>query len=101
MNLPANRFNMLRKERLRLAVTKLAAQPTPLITAKTAQPINTLQLTTRSENCLKAECIDTIDDLLKWSRAELLKTPNLGRRSADEIEDALDRIDLHLRGARK
>lgn len=96
--LPFNRFNLLRLERLKRTVENLAKHaPSPI----QRRGIQALNLTTRSENCLKAESIDTIEDLLKWSRPELLKTPNLGRRSADEIEDALDKIGLQLRGARK
>ena len=52
-------------------------------------PISDICLTIRIENHLKALGIQTVGDLLKWSEVDLLKTPNLGRKSLDEIKDVL------------
>lgn len=94
----ANRFTLLRQERLRLMIAKLAAQPSRLTVITTAKPISALGLTTRAANCLKAESIDTIGQLLQWSRSGLNKIPNCGRRTVQEIEDALAVVGLHLKG---
>lgn len=51
--------------------------------------IRILELPTRSENCLKAESIDTIGDLAKKTENELLIIPNLGRKSLNEIKENL------------
>ena len=58
--------------------------------------IDDLLLTVRSAHCLKAENIETISQLLKWSANMLLKTPNLGRKSLDEIVMALRLRGLKL-----
>ena len=48
-----------------------------------------LELTVRSANCLKAENIYYIGDLIQRTEVELLKTPNLGKKSLTEIKDVL------------
>ena len=48
-----------------------------------------LELTVRSANCLKAEAIQYIGDLVQRTEVELLKTPNLGKKSLTEIKDVL------------
>lgn len=53
------------------------------------QSIDNLELTVRAANCLKAENIYYIGDLIQRTESELLKTPNLGRKSALEIKDLL------------
>ena len=53
------------------------------------QPVDDLELTVRSANCLKAENIYYIGDLIQRSETELLKTPNLGRKSLNEIKEVL------------
>lgn len=58
--------------------------------------INSLNLTVRSANCLKAENIQYIGDLVQKSEAELLKTPNLGKKSLTEIKNILSSMDLSL-----
>lgn len=60
------------------------------------RPIDELELTVRSANCLKAESIYYIGDLVQRTEVELLKTPNLGRKSLTEIKDALKRYNLEL-----
>jgi len=60
------------------------------------KPIDDLELTVRSANCLKAESIYYIGDLIQRTEVELLKTPNLGKKSLTEIKDALAKHSLSL-----
>ena len=60
------------------------------------RPVDELELTVRSANCLKAENIYYIGDLVQRSETELLKTPNLGKKSLTEIKDVLASKDLEL-----
>jgi len=60
------------------------------------RPVDDLELTVRSANCLKAENIYYIGDLIQRSETELLKTPNLGRKSLNEIKDVLASRGLTL-----
>ncbi|HEX7326527.1 MAG TPA: DNA-directed RNA polymerase subunit alpha [Rhodanobacteraceae bacterium] len=60
------------------------------------RPIDDLELTVRSANCLKAESIYYIGDLVQKTEVELLKTPNLGKKSLTEIKDVLDAKGLAL-----
>ncbi|MBU1666208.1 MAG: DNA-directed RNA polymerase subunit alpha [Gammaproteobacteria bacterium] len=60
------------------------------------RPVDELELTVRSANCLKAENIYYIGDLIQRSETELLKTPNLGRKSLNEIKDVLAARGLTL-----
>jgi DNA-directed RNA polymerase subunit alpha len=60
------------------------------------RPIDDLELTVRSANCLKAESILYIGDLVQRTEVELLKTPNLGKKSLTEIKDVLASHDLSL-----
>lgn len=53
------------------------------------RPVDELELTVRSANCLKAENINYIGDLIQRTEMELLKTPNLGKKSLTEIKDIL------------
>ena len=55
-----------------------------------------LELTVRSANCLKAENINYIGDLVLKTEVELLKTPNLGKKSLTEIKDVLAQHGLTL-----
>ena len=63
------------------------------------RPVDELELTVRSANCLKAENIYYIGDLIQRTENELLKTPNLGRKSLNEIKEVLASRGLTL-GAR-
>jgi DNA-directed RNA polymerase subunit alpha len=63
------------------------------------RPVDELELTVRSANCLKAENIYYIGDLIQRTETELLKTPNLGRKSLNEIKEVLAARGLTL-GAR-
>ena len=60
------------------------------------RPIDDLELTVRSANCLKAESIYYIGDLIQKTEVELLKTPNLGKKSLTEIKDVLAQRGLSL-----
>ena len=62
-----------------------ATQVDPLL----LRPVDDLELTVRSANCLKAENIYYIGDLIQRTENELLKTPNLGRKSLNEIKEVL------------
>ncbi len=60
------------------------------------RPVDDLELTVRSANCLKAENIYYIGDLIQRTENELLKTPNLGRKSLNEIKEVLATRGLTL-----
>lgn len=60
------------------------------------RPVDDLELTVRSANCLKAENINFIGDLVQKSENELLQTPNLGKKSLTEIKDVLASRSLAL-----
>ncbi|MCR5084732.1 MAG: DNA-directed RNA polymerase subunit alpha [Succinivibrionaceae bacterium] len=68
----------------------------PLIDPKLVCPVEDLELTVRSANCLKAEGIKYIGDLVQRTEVELLKTPNLGKKSLTEIKDVLAERGLSL-----
>jgi DNA-directed RNA polymerase subunit alpha len=67
-----------------------------LIDPKLLRPVDDLELTVRSANCLKAENIFYIGDLIQRTEVELLKTPNLGKKSLTEIKDVLASRGLSL-----
>ncbi len=69
-----------------------AVQVDPLL----LRPVDDLELTVRSANCLKAENIYYIGDLIQRTENELLKTPNLGRKSLNEIKEVLSARGLTL-----
>ena len=60
------------------------------------RPVDDLELTVRSANCVKAENIQYIGDLIQRTETELLKTPNLGRKSLNEIKEVLAARNLSL-----
>ena len=81
----------------------LAGTAMPIEYQKTVQvdplllrPVDDLELTVRSANCLKAENIYYIGDLIQRTENELLKTPNLGRKSLNEIKEVLAARGLTL-----
>jgi DNA-directed RNA polymerase subunit alpha len=76
-------------------VGRSAAQFDPAL----LRPVDELELTVRSANCLKAENIHYIGDLIQRTETELLRTPNLGRKSLNEIKEVLASRGLTL-GAR-
>lgn len=72
-----------------------AKGPTP-VDPILVRPVDDLELTVRSANCLKAENIYYIGDLIQRTETELLKTPNLGRKSLNEIKEVLASRGLTL-----
>ena len=72
------------------------ARGTPQIDPVLLRPVDDLELTVRSANCLKAENIYYIGDLIQRTENELLKTPNLGRKSLNEIKEVLAARGLTL-----
>ena len=71
-------------------------EPESLIDPILLRPVDDLELTVRSANCLKAENIYYIGDLIQRTEVELLKTPNLGKKSLTEIKDVLASYSLSL-----
>jgi DNA-directed RNA polymerase subunit alpha len=78
--------------------TELTTEATksPQVDPILLQPVDDLELTVRSANCLKAESIYYIGDLIQRTETELLKTPNLGRKSLNEIKEILASKGLTL-----
>jgi DNA-directed RNA polymerase subunit alpha len=74
------------------APVRTSVQVDPLL----MRPVDDLELTVRSANCLKAENIYYIGDLIQRTENELLKTPNLGRKSLNEIKEVLAARGLTL-----
>ncbi|MCC6833684.1 MAG: DNA-directed RNA polymerase subunit alpha [Cytophagales bacterium] len=68
----------------------------PIVDPILLRPVDDLELTVRSANCLKVENIFYIGDLIQRTEAELLRTPNLGRKSLNEIKEVLAARDLSL-----
>jgi len=58
--------------------------------------VDELELSVRSANCLKNDNIVYIGDLVQKSEAEMLRTPNFGRKSLNEIKEVLAQMGLHL-----
>ncbi len=80
---------------------EIIKKPKSLIEERKIDPkffkaINSLNLTVRSANCLKAENIHYIGDLIQKSEEELLKTPNFGKKSLAEIKNVLSTMNLSL-----
>lgn len=61
-------------------------------------PIRELELPIRAEHCLRYEDITTIERLVMCSEKRILKIPNMGKKSLNDIKDALARRGLHLKG---
>lgn len=78
------------KEESQTAVKEMEVDPILL------RPVDDLELTVRSANCLKAENIYYIGDLIQRTEVELLKTPNLGKKSLTEIKEVLAAHGLSL-----
>ena len=78
--------------RAQAAATEAADEVDPIL----LRPVDDLELTVRSANCLKAENIYYIGDLVQRTEVELLKTPNLGKKSLTEIKDVLASRGLSL-----
>jgi len=61
-----------------------------------AQPIDHLDLSVRSMNCLKSDDVFRVGDLVQRTEQEMLRTPNFGRKSLNEIKEVLEKMGLHL-----
>ena len=82
---------------LNITETPTEGQPrSPQVDPILLRPVDDLELTVRSANCLKAENIYYIGDLIQRTENELLKTPNLGRKSLNEIKEVLASRGLTL-----
>ena len=68
----------------------------PKVDPMLLRPVDDLELTPRSSNCLKAQSIHYIGDLIQYTENDLLRTPNLGRKSLNEIKDVLASRSLSL-----
>ncbi|WBF65511.1 MAG: DNA-directed RNA polymerase subunit alpha [Candidatus Kinetoplastibacterium crithidii] len=75
---------------------ELPSRNAPRIDPVLLKPVDELELTVRSANCLKAENVYYIGDLIQRTENDLLKTPNLGRKSLNEIKDVLASRGLTL-----
>ncbi len=83
-------FDEPQKEVATEAVTELAFNPALL------KKVDELELSVRSANCLKNDNIVYIGDLIQKTEAEMLRTPNFGRKSLNEIKEVLAAMGLHL-----
>ncbi|MCK9237649.1 MAG: DNA-directed RNA polymerase subunit alpha [Thiopseudomonas sp.] len=81
---------------LQAEVEQVEEQPEDEVDPVLLRPVDDLELTVRSANCLKAESIYYIGDLIQRTEVELLKTPNLGKKSLTEIKDVLAQRGLSL-----
>jgi DNA-directed RNA polymerase subunit alpha len=83
-------FEEPHKEQPQEQVTELAFNPALL------KKVDELELSVRSANCLKNDSIVYIGDLIQKTEAEMLRTPNFGRKSLNEIKEVLAAMGLHL-----
>ncbi|MHA1158805.1 MAG: DNA-directed RNA polymerase subunit alpha, partial [Alphaproteobacteria bacterium] len=83
-------FEEPEKESTEAAIPELAFNPALL------KKVDELELSVRSANCLKNDNIVYIGDLIQKSEAEMLRTPNFGRKSLNEIKEVLAQMGLHL-----
>jgi DNA-directed RNA polymerase subunit alpha len=83
-------FDEPQKEEIREEVAELAFNPALL------KKVDELELSVRSANCLKNDNIVYIGDLIQKTEAEMLRTPNFGRKSLNEIKEVLAGMGLHL-----
>ena len=73
-----------------------APQVAPAFNRHLLRKVDELELSVRSANCLKNDNIVYIGDLIRKTEAEMLRTPNFGRKSLNEIKEVLAQMGLHL-----
>ena len=83
-------FEEPRREEAATSIPELAFNPALL------KKVDELELSVRSANCLKNDNIVYIGDLIQKTEAEMLRTPNFGRKSLNEIKEVLASMGLHL-----
>jgi DNA-directed RNA polymerase subunit alpha len=83
-------FEEPKREEASPSIPELAFNPALL------KKVDELELSVRSANCLKNDNIVYIGDLIQKSEAEMLRTPNFGRKSLNEIKEVLAQMGLHL-----
>jgi DNA-directed RNA polymerase subunit alpha len=83
-------FEEPQKEQKEVSIPELAFNPALL------KKVDELELSVRSANCLKNDNIVYIGDLIQKTEAEMLRTPNFGRKSLNEIKEVLAQMGLHL-----
>ena len=83
-------FEEPRRVELTPSIPELAFNPALL------KKVDELELSVRSANCLKNDNIVYIGDLIQKSEGEMLRTPNFGRKSLNEIKEVLAQMGLHL-----
>ncbi|HZZ61880.1 MAG TPA: DNA-directed RNA polymerase subunit alpha [Roseiarcus sp.] len=83
-------FEEPRREEAERAIPELAFNPALL------KKVDELELSVRSANCLKNDNITYIGDLIQKTEGEMLRTPNFGRKSLNEIKEVLAQMGLHL-----
>jgi len=76
--------------------TKREERPEPEFNRNLLRKVDELELSVRSANCLKNDNIVYIGDLIQKTEAEMLRTPNFGRKSLNEIKEVLAQLGLHL-----
>lgn len=76
--------------------TTFERQPELVFNAALLKKVDELELSVRSANCLKNDNIVYIGDLIQKTEAEMLRTPNFGRKSLNEIKEVLASMGLHL-----
>ncbi len=83
-------FEEPKREEATPSIPELAFNPALL------KKVDELELSVRSANCLKNDNLVYIGDLIQKSEAEMLRTPNFGRKSLNEIKEVLAQMGLHL-----
>ena len=77
-------------------VTEAEASPEPMFNRNLLRKVDELELSVRSANCLKNDNIIYIGDLVQKTEQEMLRTPNFGRKSLNEIKEVLSQMGLQL-----
>jgi hypothetical protein len=93
--LAMKREGLLAKRAAKRAADAAAADRTPFNPAFLTR-VDELELSVRTSNCLKSHNIVYIGDLVQKSEAEMLRTPNFGRKCLNEIKEVLAQVGLHL-----